>query len=80
MRRPKLRVTVDRIEDGRLAVLTVHGVGPWVLPVKRLPRGLEEGQTYDVLLRRNRSAEKELRSRVRGLQRFLEARTRKRRR
>lgn len=74
----KVRVTVDRIEEKRLAVLTVHGGGQWVLPLKGLPRGLKEGQTFDVSWTRNRSAEKRLRAEVTGLQELLQARTRQR--
>jgi hypothetical protein len=77
MAEKKVRVTVDRIEYGRLAVLSVHGGGQWILPVKHLPAGAREGATFDVTWKRNAKAERALRAEVASLQRALQARSRK---
>jgi hypothetical protein len=66
----KFRVFVDRIE-GRMAVFSVQGGGQITLPVSVCPKGLREGQCFDVSWKENRAAERNLRSSVAGLQQAL---------
>jgi hypothetical protein len=77
-RGPKnLRLFVDRIEDGRMAVFSVKGGGQIVLPLSACPRDLREGQSFDLLWRENRATERKLRSSVASLQQALLKRSKK---
>ncbi|HDL65099.1 MAG TPA: DUF3006 family protein, partial [Proteobacteria bacterium] len=40
----RLRVVIDRIEDGQLAVLEIEGIsGDFIWPVEFLPEGVHDG-------------------------------------
>jgi hypothetical protein len=64
----KLRVVIDRIEDGRLAVLEIEGVmGDFVWPVEFLPENVHDGSILDFTIEENPEAEAAQREIVRNL-------------
>jgi hypothetical protein len=71
------RLFVDRIEDGGMAVFSIDGGGQIILPVSVCPKGLREGQCFDLSWKENRAAEKNLRSSVTSLQQELLKRSKK---
>jgi hypothetical protein len=74
----KLRVVIDRIEDGRLAVLEIEGVpGDFVWPVEFLPENVHDGSILDFTIEENPKAEAAQREKVRQLREELLQRTRK---
>lgn len=77
----KLRVVIDRIEDGRWAVLEIEGMaGDFIWPVAFLPKNIRDGSILDFIIEENPSAEKEQRDKMRELQEELLERTRQRER
>lgn len=75
----KLRVVIDRIEDGRLAVLEIEGIsGDFIWPVEFLPEGAHDGGILDFTIEDNPEAEARQREKMRKLQEELLERTRPR--
>ena len=73
----KLRVVIDRIEDGRLAVLEIEGVtGDFIWPVEFLPEGVHDGSILDFSIEANPEAEAEQRRKIKKMQEELLRRTR----
>ncbi|MFH1037142.1 MAG: DUF3006 domain-containing protein [PVC group bacterium] len=73
----KLRVVIDRIEDGRFAVLEIEGVaGDFIWPVEFLPEGVHDGSILDFIIETNPEAEAEQREKMKRLQEELLRRTR----
>lgn len=72
----KLRVVIDRIEDGRLAVLEIEGVaGDFLWPAEFLPEGVHDGSILDFIIENNPEAEARQREKMRKLQDELLERT-----
>ena len=75
----KLRVVIDRIEDGRLAVLEIEGeMGDFVWPVEFLPQNVHDGSVLEFTIEENPEAESAQREKMRMLQDELLRRTRER--
>ncbi len=75
----KLRVVIDRIEDGRLAVLEIEGLtGDFVWPVEFLPEKVHDGSILDFTIEENPQAEAAQREKMRKLRDELLRRTRER--
>ncbi len=75
----KVRVVIDRIEDGRLAVLEIGGeMGDFVWPVEFLPQNVHDGSILEFTIEENPEAEAAQREKVRKLQEELLRRTRER--
>jgi len=73
----KLRIVIDRIEDGRLAVLEIEGVaGDFIWPVEFLPEGVHDGSILDFTIEDNPDAEFRQRKKMQELQEELLERTR----
>ncbi|HOW27983.1 MAG TPA: DUF3006 family protein [Elusimicrobiota bacterium] len=66
--KPFLTAVVDRIEDGRHVVLSVVGIGQIVLPARKFPFAVREGQWIDFWAAPNPKTEQRIRSEVRRLQ------------
>ena len=65
----KLRVVIDRIEDGRLAVLEIEGIsGDFIWPVEFLPESVHDGSILDFTIEDNPEAEARQREKMRKLQ------------
>ncbi len=74
----KLRVVIDRIEDGRLAVLEIEGVsGDFIWPTEFLPEGVHDGSILDFTVEDNPEAEARQREKMQKLQDELLERTRR---
>lgn len=72
----KIRVVIDRIEDGRLAVLEIEGVvGDFIWPVEFLPAGVHDGSILDFTIELNPEAEAKQRKKIKKLQEELLKRT-----
>jgi Protein of unknown function (DUF3006) len=72
----RLRVVIDRIEDGQLAVLEIEGVaGDFIWPVEFLPEGVHDGSILDFTIEDNPEAETSQREKMRKLQDELLERT-----
>ncbi len=68
----KLRVVIDRIEDGSLAVLEIEGVaGDFIWPVDFLPEGVHDGSILDFVIEANPEAEAAQREKMKRLQEEL---------
>jgi len=75
----KLRVVIDRIEDGRLAVLEIEGkAGDFVWPVEFLPGNVHDGSVLEFTIEENPAAETAQREKMRMLRDELLRRTRER--
>ena len=75
----RVKVVIDRIEDGRLAVLEIEGVmGDFVWPVEFLPETVHDGSVLDFIIEENPEAEAAQREKVRKLRDELLRRTRER--
>ncbi len=75
----RVKVVIDRIEDGRLAVLEIEGVmGDFVWPVEFLPENVHDGSVLDFTIEENPEAEAAQREKVRKLRDELLRRTRDR--
>ncbi len=71
-----LRVVIDRIEDGRVAVLEIEGVaGDFLWPVEFLPEGVHDGSILDFTIKDNPEAEARQREKMQKLQDELLERT-----
>ncbi len=65
----KLRVVIDRIEDGRLAVLEIEGIsGDFIWPVEFLPEDVHDGSILDFTIEDNPEAESRQRKKMQELQ------------
>ena len=65
----KLRVVIDRIEDGRLAVLEIEGIsGDFIWPVEFLPENVHDGSILDFTIEDNPKAEARQRKKMQELQ------------
>jgi hypothetical protein len=62
---------VDRIEDGRIAVIRIRGGGELVIPVSKLPVKIHEGAVLDICMELNPAAEKKQRQKIKDLQKDL---------
>lgn len=72
----KVRVIIDRIEDGRLAVLEIGGeMGDFVWPVEFLPENVHDGSILEFTIEENPEVEAAQREKVRNLQSELLRRT-----
>ena len=65
-----MRAVIDRIEDGKTAVLIVGG-GEMIIPVKQFKFKLHEGMWLDVEFNPNKKAESKSLDRVKKLQQEL---------
>lgn len=73
----KVRVVIDRIEDGGLAVLEIEGLmGDFVWPVEFLPETVHEGSILNFTIEDDPEAEAAQREKIRKLQEELLRRTR----
>lgn len=72
-----MRAVIDRIEDGKTAVLTVNGGGEMIIPVKRFKFKLHEGMWLDVKFIPNKKAESKSLDRIKKLQQELLSRSSK---
>jgi hypothetical protein len=59
---------VDRIEDGRIAVIKIRGGGELVIPVSNLPIRIYEGACIDVTMALNKKEEARQKKKVKDLQ------------
>lgn len=66
-----MKAVIDRIEDGKTAVLTVIGGGEIIIPVKQFKFKLHEGMWFDVEFKPNRKEESKSLDRVKKLQQEL---------
>ncbi len=74
----RLRVVIDRIEDGQLAVLEIEGIsGDFIWPVEFLPEGVHDGSILDFTIEDNPEAEASQREKMQKLQDELLERTRR---
>lgn len=72
----KVRVIIDRIEDGRLAVLEIGGeMGDFVWPVEFLPENVHDGSILKFTIEEDPEVEAAQREKVRNLQSELLRRT-----
>ncbi|MEA1927513.1 MAG: DUF3006 domain-containing protein [Candidatus Auribacterota bacterium] len=68
----RLRVVIDRIEDGQLAVLEIEGIaGDFIWPVEFLPEGVHDGSILDFTIEDNPEAEARQLEKMRKLQEEL---------
>ena len=75
----KLRVVIDRIEDGRLAILEIEGTaGDFVWPVEFLPANVHDGSVLEFTIKENPEAEAAQREKIRMLHDELLRRSRER--
>jgi len=72
-----MRAVIDRIEDGKTAVLIVIGGGEMIIPVKQFKFKLHEGMWLDVEFNPNKKAESKSLARVKKLQQELLSRPNK---
>lgn len=72
-----MKAVIDRIEDGKTAVLTVVGGGEMIIPVKQFKFKLHEGMWLDVEFKPNKKAELKSLDRVKKLQQELLSRPNK---
>ncbi len=59
---------VDRIEDGRIAVIRIRGGGELVIPVANLPLRVYEGACIDIAMALNKKVEKTQKKKIKDLQ------------
>ena len=59
---------VDRIEDGKIAVIKIRGGGEMVVPVSNLPLKIYEGACIDLSMSLNKKEEARQKKKVRDLQ------------
>lgn len=72
-----MRAVIDRIEDGKTAVITVIGGGNIFLPVKQFGFKVREGMWLSVEIRPDKPAEKAAAKRIKKLQDKLLGKTKK---
>ncbi len=59
---------VDRIEDGRIAVIKIRGGGELVAPVTNLPVKIYEGACLDIAMVLNKREESKQKKKIKDLQ------------
>jgi len=59
---------VDRIEDGKIAVIKIRGGGELVIPVSNLPLKIYEGACIDLSMALNKKVEKQQKNKIKDLQ------------
>jgi hypothetical protein len=62
---------VDRIEDGKIAVIKIRGGGELLIPVKNLPLKVYEGACLDICMSLDRKEETKQRKKIKDLQEDL---------
>ena len=68
----KVQVIIDRIEERKLAVLEIEGLGgDFLWPVRFLPPGVHDGSVLDFTIEENPEEEARLRMEVTQLRRKL---------
>lgn len=70
-RETKLRAFVDRIEDGKTAVIQIQGGGEMFLPVKQFGFPIHEGAHLKILISEDPGSETRTRKRIISLQEKL---------
>lgn len=73
----KLKAFVDRIEDGKTAVVHIQGGGEWLIPKKQFSFPIHEGTHLTIILREDPGSEARTKKRVISLQEKLLKRSRK---
>ena len=63
-----MRAVIDRIEDGKIAVLAVKGGGDIYLPVKQLGFKIREGMWVSIEIKPDETAGKASAARIKKLQ------------
>ncbi|MEW6555869.1 MAG: DUF3006 family protein [Elusimicrobiota bacterium] len=67
-----MRAVIDRIEDGKIVVLTIIGGGEMLIPAKQFKKfKIHEGMWLDIEFKPNREAEDKARQKVIKLQQEL---------
>ncbi|MDD5259784.1 MAG: DUF3006 family protein [bacterium] len=59
---------VDRIEDGKIAVIRIRGGGELVIPVANLPLEIYEGACIDIVMSLDKKVEKLQKKKIKNLQ------------
>lgn len=59
---------VDRIEDGKIAVIKIRGGGELVIPVANLPIKIYEGACIDITMALNKREESKQKKKIKDLQ------------
>jgi hypothetical protein len=59
---------VDRIEDGKIAVIRIRGGGELVIPVSNLPSKIYQGACLDISMALNKKEEVQQKKKVKDLQ------------
>lgn len=72
-----MKGTVDRIEDGKTAVIVIEGGGQMTIPVKQFNIEVYEGAHLDIDFRLNPESEEKMRQEINDLQQELLERPRK---
>lgn len=67
----KIEVIVDRIEEGRIAVIEMPDMSTLEIDKNYLPSAVKEGNVIDVIFKINPEREKELKDEVSDLQQEL---------
>lgn len=70
-----MRGIVDRIEDGKTAVIVIEGGGQMVIPVGQFDIEVYEGAHLDIDFRLNPEREEKMRREIKDLQKELLQRT-----
>lgn len=70
-----MRGVIDRIEDGKTAVVTIEGGGQMFIPVKQFDFKVHEGAHIDIEFKLNPEREKRMRQDIKNLQQELLERT-----
>lgn len=72
-----MKAYIDRIEDGKFAVINVIGGGEMIIPARQFKFKIREGMHLDVDFRPDEKSERETLDRVKKLQAELLARSNK---
>ncbi len=59
---------VDRIEDGKIAVIRIRGGGELVIPVSNLPVKIYQGACIDISMALNKKVEASQKKKIKDLQ------------
>ena len=73
----KIQVVIDRIEEGKIAVIEMPDMSTIEVDKKFLPEKVKEGNVLDIKIKINKKAEKKIRAEVSDLQQELLERTKK---
>lgn len=66
-----MKAVIDRIEDGKIAVVIINGVGQVLIPVEKFDIKIHEGQHLKIIFEPDEKSEQDTKEKIKNLQEEL---------